>query len=73
MADLCVNCHQCRFECPAGVDIPKLMVECKSQYVLTNGLRPTDWFLAHLDWLGSWGRSSIRWPIGPSPTGRCGG
>ena len=31
------------------------MVECKSQYVLTNGLRPTDWFLAHLDWLGSWG------------------
>ena len=51
IADLCVNCHQCRLECPAQVDIPKLMVECKSQYVMTNGLRPTDWFLAHLDWL----------------------
>ncbi|MHB8971437.1 MAG: FAD-linked oxidase C-terminal domain-containing protein [Pirellulaceae bacterium] len=55
LADLCVHCHQCRFECPANVDIPKLMVECKAQYVLTNGLRPADWFLAHLDWLGFWG------------------
>lgn len=49
IADLCVNCHQCRLECPARVDIPKLMVECKSQYVVTNGLRPADWFLARLD------------------------
>ena len=55
LADLCVNCHQCRLECPAQVDIPKLMIECKSQYVVTNGLRPTDWFLARLDLLGAWG------------------
>ena len=55
MADLCVHCHQCRLECPAGVDIPKLMVECKSQYVVTNGLRPTDWFLAHLHHFSAWG------------------
>ncbi len=55
LADLCVNCHQCRLECPAHVDIPKLMIECKSQYVLTNGLRPTDWFLARLDLLCAWG------------------
>ena len=55
VADLCVNCHQCRLECPAEVDIPKLMVECKAQYVLTNGLRPTDWFMAHLDTLCRWG------------------
>src|SRR5262249_38687126 len=27
VADLCVNCHQCRMECPAGVDIPKLVIE----------------------------------------------
>ena len=31
------------------------MVECKAQYVVTNGLRPTDWFLAHLDRVGAWG------------------
>lgn len=49
VADLCVNCHQCRLECPASVDIPKLMVECKSQYVATNGLRPSDWLLTRLD------------------------
>lgn len=67
VADLCVNCHQCRFECPASVDIPKLMVECKAQYVVTNGLRPTDWFLAHLDRLGAWGSRLhlfANWAIG---------
>ncbi len=62
IADLCVNCHQCRLECPAGVDIPKLMMECKAQYVATNGLRPREWFLTHLDWLSSFG-SLVR-PIG---------
>ena len=51
IADLCVNCHQCRLECPAGVDIPKLMVEAKAQYFATNGLKPSDWLLARLDWL----------------------
>ena len=42
VADLCVNCHQCRQECPANVDIPKLMIEAKAAYVRVNGLRPTD-------------------------------
>lgn len=55
LADLCVHCHQCRLECPGAVDIPKLMAECKAQYVLTNGLRPSDWFLTHLDRIGAWG------------------
>ncbi len=55
LADLCVHCHQCRLECPSAVDVPKLMVECKAQYVLTNGLRPTDWILAHLDRVSAWG------------------
>ena len=32
VADLCVNCKMCRQECPAGVDIPKLMIEGKGQY-----------------------------------------
>jgi Fe-S oxidoreductase len=55
IADLCVNCHQCRLECPAGVDIPKLMIEAKAAYVATNGLRPSDWLLARFDLLSAWG------------------
>ena len=67
IADLCVNCHQCRLECPANVDIPKLMMECKSQYVATNGLRFSDWVMARLDLMSQWG-SSLRpvtnWALG---------
>ena len=51
IADLCVNCHQCRVECPAGVDIPKLMVEAKAQYFAINGLKLSDWLLVRLDLL----------------------
>jgi len=53
IADLCVHCHQCRLECPASVDIPKLMVEAKGAYVRSNGLRPSDWALAHIDLISS--------------------
>lgn len=51
VADLCFNCHQCRLECPAGVDIPQLMVEAKAQYYSTNGMKVSDWVLARLDWM----------------------
>jgi FAD/FMN-containing dehydrogenase/Fe-S oxidoreductase len=54
IADLCVNCHQCRLECPAGVDIPKLMIEAKAQYVASNGLGTTDWVLTRLDAISPW-------------------
>ncbi len=54
IADLCVNCHQCRLECPASVDIPRLMVEAKAQYVNTNGLRLSDWLTIRLDRLARW-------------------
>ncbi len=49
VADLCVNCHQCRLDCPAEVDIPKLMLEAKASYVATNGLRRDAWWAARLD------------------------
>ncbi|MEX0978085.1 MAG: anaerobic glycerol-3-phosphate dehydrogenase subunit C, partial [Pirellulales bacterium] len=55
VADLCVNCHMCRLECPASVDIPKLMMEGKGSYVRVNGLSATDWMMSHVDrlsWLG---------------------
>ena len=51
VANLCVNCHQCRFECPAKVDIPKLMIEAKAQYASVNGMKLSDWVLTRLDWL----------------------
>lgn len=49
VADLCVNCHQCRKECPAEVDIPKLMMEAKSQYVIKKGQNLPQWLLSRLD------------------------
>lgn len=55
IADLCVNCHQCRLDCPARVDIPKLMTECKAQYVNANGLQFSDWLLGRVDLLCTWG------------------
>ncbi|HZZ72955.1 MAG TPA: anaerobic glycerol-3-phosphate dehydrogenase subunit C [Pirellulales bacterium] len=55
IADLCVNCHMCRQECPSNVDVPKLMMEAKGQYVSNNGLRPSDWMLSRLDWYATIG------------------
>lgn len=55
VADLCVNCHMCRLECPASVDIPKLMMEGKGSYVHINGLSATDWFMSRIDRLSAFG------------------
>lgn len=49
IADLCIHCHMCRTECPAGVDIPKLMLEGKGAYVAAHGLKLRDWIAARLD------------------------
>ena len=53
VADLCVHCHACRLECPAGVDIPRLMRESKGAYVAANGLRFSDWLMTRLDLLAA--------------------
>ena len=49
IVDLCVHCHMCRLECPANVDIPKLMVEAKALYTATNGESLYGWFMARVD------------------------
>ncbi len=49
IADLCFGCHQCRIECPAGVDIPKIVSEIKAQYVATNGLKLSDLLASRID------------------------
>ncbi|MEX2315744.1 MAG: anaerobic glycerol-3-phosphate dehydrogenase subunit C [Pirellulales bacterium] len=53
VADLCVHCHMCRLECPANVDIPKLMLEAKAAYVKTNGLPLHDRLLVRIDTLAA--------------------
>ncbi|MBS0208804.1 MAG: anaerobic glycerol-3-phosphate dehydrogenase subunit C [Planctomycetes bacterium] len=55
VADLCVNCKMCRLECPASIDIPKLMIEAKAAYVANDGLRLGDWVLTRLDWISAIG------------------
>jgi Fe-S oxidoreductase len=53
IVDLCVHCHMCRIECPASVDIPKLMMEAKADYVAVNGQDFHEWALTRIDGLCS--------------------
>ena len=57
----------CRLECPAGVDIPKLMLEAKAAYVADNGLRLGDWVVTRLDLFSSLGclfSTFTNWAVG---------
>jgi FAD/FMN-containing dehydrogenase/Fe-S oxidoreductase len=70
LADLCVHCHQCRLECPAEVDIPKLMVEARAAHVANSGLRPSDWLLTRLDLVAGLAglvRPLANWALGNRP------
>lgn len=49
VVDLCVNCKMCRLECPAAVDIPRLVTEIKGNYVAENGLRWSDWVVSRVE------------------------
>lgn len=72
VADLCVNCHMCRLDCPARVDIPKLMLEAKAQHVAARGLSTHDWWLSRIDTVSRWASRAPRlanWLLG-SPRGR---
>lgn len=48
IANLCVNCKMCERECPAHVNIPKLMLEAKAANVAEHGLDRADWVMARL-------------------------
>jgi len=55
IARKCINCKMCRDECPAHVNVPKLMLEAKAAHHAAHGLNRADWFLAKtegLAWLG---------------------
>lgn len=49
VADLCVNCRMCSMECPAHIDVPKLMLEAKAANVAEHGMDFSDWFFAHIE------------------------
>jgi len=51
VADLCFHCHQCRVDCPASVDVPRMMIELKAQHAATHGLDWTDRLLSRMDLL----------------------
>jgi FAD/FMN-containing dehydrogenase/Fe-S oxidoreductase len=53
LADLCVHCHSCRLECPAAVDISRIMRESKGAYVAANGLKVSQWAMTRLDMLAA--------------------
>lgn len=49
IADLCVNCKMCALECPAHVNVPKLMLEAKAANVAQHGLDRTSWVLSRTE------------------------
>ena len=55
IADTCFNCHQCRVECSAGVDIPALVMQLKGAHVAENSLGLSSWLLSRVDGLSRWG------------------
>jgi Fe-S oxidoreductase len=75
VAERCINCKQCRDECDAKVNVPKLMLETKGQLLAEHGFDRGDWALARADWLSAAGsnfaplvnalltRRSVRWVV----------
>ncbi|MBN1851472.1 MAG: FAD-binding protein [Pirellulales bacterium] len=66
IADLCVHCHMCRLECPAQVDVPRLMIEAKAAHIRDSGMKLGEWLLAHIDGVcavGSRFRFLCNWTI----------
>ncbi len=55
IADTCFNCHQCRADCSAGVDIPAIVTELKAAHVEINSLDLHSWLLSRVDSLSGLG------------------
>lgn len=67
VSDLCFNCHQCRMECPAQVDIPKLVQESKAQHVASHGMLMQERLINRADLLSALGSRFPRmanWALG---------
>ncbi len=55
IADLCVNCKLCAQECPSLVNIPKLMMEARAEYVRCRGLTRPEYFLTRSEMMSRMG------------------
>lgn len=55
LGQYCFNCKQCRLECPSNVDIPRLVMEAKAQFVASEGLSRSDWILSRAHSFGKLG------------------
>ncbi|MFM8734517.1 MAG: FAD-binding and (Fe-S)-binding domain-containing protein [Pirellulales bacterium] len=53
LADTCFNCHQCRLDCAAGVDVPALVMELKAARHAADGGGLHDWIQARIDGLAA--------------------
>ncbi|MBM4057858.1 MAG: FAD-binding oxidoreductase, partial [Planctomycetes bacterium] len=53
VADTCFNCHRCRSECAAGVDIPAVVMELKAAHYAANATRLAPWLLSRVDALSA--------------------
>jgi len=53
--DLCVNCKACLLQCPSGVDISKMMIAARVQFVRRKGLRRTEMVLSNNRYLSIMG------------------
>ncbi len=70
IADLCVHCHMCRLECPAEVDIPRLMSEAKAAYVAGHGVSTATWVMNRIDRWAAWASAIhplANWALGNRP------
>lgn len=48
---LCVNCKMCSVECPAGVDVSKLVIEARAQLAKHTGFTAAEFTLIHNRWM----------------------
>lgn len=55
VAELCVHCNMCVRECPAHVNVSRLMLEAKATHTAVHGLDRTQWFFARLERFARWG------------------
>ncbi|MFM7207740.1 MAG: FAD-binding and (Fe-S)-binding domain-containing protein [Planctomycetaceae bacterium] len=53
LADTCFNCHQCRIDCAAGVDIPALVLELKAAHHAAHSIDAGRWLLSRVDALSA--------------------
>jgi FAD/FMN-containing dehydrogenase/Fe-S oxidoreductase len=49
VADLCVNCKMCALECPAHINVPRMMLETKAANVAAHGLSRQGWYLSRVE------------------------